>query len=170
MQSLVRDGLDLARSTENREQWSMVDIDSLVTSLVEDHAEMGAPVFLAGHCDVSAWIKPDALTRCLENLVSNAIKYGGEAQVSCSLNDRHVEISVADSGPGIPPERIAEMFEPFVRGETSRSRSTGGTGIGLTIARTQARGFGATLTLANRPGGGLVALLAFPIDGTSDGI
>lgn len=169
MQSLVRDGLDLARSTENREPWSMVDIDSLVTSLVEDHAEMGAPVFLAGECGVvSAWIKPDALTRCLENLVSNAVKYGGEAQVSCNLNDRHVEIAVADRGPGIPPERIAEMFEPFVRGETSRSRSTGGTGIGLTIARTQARSFGATLTLANRADGGLIALLAFPVDGRPD--
>ncbi|WP_068080076.1 ATP-binding protein [Novosphingobium rosa] len=165
MQALVRDGLDLARSSENREEWSMVDIDSLVTSLVEDHIEMGAPVSLSSQCSVSAWIKPDALTRCLENLISNAIKYGGEARVTCARREGLVEIAVADSGPGIPEERLAEMFEPFVRGETSRSRSTGGTGIGLTIARAQANSFGAVLQLANRPEGGVVARLGFPIHG-----
>lgn len=165
MQALVRDGLDLARSSENREEWSMVDIDSLVTSLVEDHAEMGTPVSLSSQCHVSAWVKPDALTRCLENLISNAVKYGGEARLTCALVGGQVEIAVADSGPGIPEERIAEMFEPFVRGEASRSRSTGGTGIGLTIARAQASSFGGMLVLANRAEGGVVARLSFPIRG-----
>jgi signal transduction histidine kinase len=165
MQALVRDGLDLARSSENREEWSMVDIDSLVTSLVEDHAEMGTPVSLSSQCHVSAWIKPDALTRCLENLISNAVKYGGEACLTCAVAGGEVEIAVADSGPGIPEERIAEMFEPFVRGEASRSRSTGGTGIGLTIARAQAGSFGGVLVLANRPEGGVIARLSFPVRG-----
>lgn len=162
MQGLVRDGLDLARSAETLEEWSLVDLDSLVASLVEDHAEMGEPVTLAGECGVSAWIKPDAMARALENLVSNAVKYGGMAQVSCRMAGEEIEIAVTDAGPGIAPDRIEDMFEPFVRGDTSRSRATGGTGIGLTIARAQARSFGGTITLANCPRGGLVATLTFP--------
>jgi signal transduction histidine kinase len=163
MQGLVRDGLDLARSSEIHEAWSLVDIDSLVASLVEDHAEMGEPVSLSGGCATWVQVKPEALTRCLQNLVINAVKYGGGAQVSCRAVGENIEILVEDDGPGIPPERIEDMFEPFVRGDTSRSRETGGTGIGLTIARAQARSFGARLTLANRPRGGLVATLGFPL-------
>lgn len=162
MQGLVRDGLELARSTENREGWSIVDIESLITSLVEDHADMGEPVTLTEICTASARIKPDALTRCIENLVSNAVKYGGGAEIACRLLNGRIEISVSDDGPGIPPDRLGEMFEPFVRGDNSRSRATGGTGIGLTIARAQALSFGATIELQNRSEGGIIARLTFP--------
>lgn len=165
MHGLVRDGLELARSSESREAWSVVDIDSLVASLVEDHVETGADILLIRTCNVSARVKPDALTRCLQNLVSNALKYGGGAELSCRLIDGRVEITVSDHGPGFPPNRIQEMFEPFVRNDSSRSRTTGGTGIGLTIARAQAQTFGAVLTLANREGGGAIARLSFPYDG-----
>lgn len=162
MQTLVREGLDLARSAESHEEWSLVDIDSLVASLVEDRAEMGEPVTLTGTCRVSARIKPEALTRCLENLIGNAVKYGGMAQVACRVASSGIEITVADDGPGIPTDRIGDMFEAFVRGDTSRSRSSGGTGLGLTIARAQASSFGATIVLANRARGGLIATLTFP--------
>jgi signal transduction histidine kinase len=162
-QALVRDGLDLARSTESREPWSIVDIDSLVGSLVEDAAELGAPVRLVASCGVSARVKPDALTRCLNNIIDNALKYGGDADVRCEAHGDMVEIVVRDHGPGFPPDRIQEMFEPFVRGETSRSRQTGGTGIGLTIARAQAQAFGALLYLANHPQGGAIVRLRFPL-------
>jgi signal transduction histidine kinase len=123
-------------------------LDSLVASLVEDHAEMGEPVFLAG------------IAACRPGSSRMPWPASGKSGQQCGQIWRHgagilphggqVEISVADSGPGIAPERIEDMFEPFVRGDTSRSRATGGTGIGLTIARAQARSFGATLTLANR--------------------
>jgi signal transduction histidine kinase len=163
MHGLVRDGLDLARSSEINEEWSLVDIDSAVASLVEDRAEVGEPVSLAGGCAVSVPVKPDALTRCLDNLIGNAVKYGGVARVACHAAAGRIKIVVEDDGPGIPPERIEDMFEPFVRGDTSRSRATGGTGIGLTIARAQARSFGGAITLANRAQGGLTATLTFPI-------
>jgi len=170
MQEMVRDGLELARSAENREGWSIVDVESLVTSLVEDHADMGEPVVLTQICKAAARVKPDALTRCLENLVSNAVKYGGGAEIACRLLNGRIEIMVSDQGPGIPPDRLNEMFEPFVRGDNSRSRTTGGTGIGLTIARAQALSFGATIDLQNRPQGGLSARLTFPCspDGSAD--
>lgn len=160
-QALVRDGLDLARSSESREPWSEVDIESLVASLVEDANELGGAVTLVENCRVSIRTKPDALTRCLTNVIDNAIKYAGAARVHCHAQDGQVEIVVRDDGPGFPPDRIDEMFEPFVRGETSRSRATGGTGIGLTIARAQAMTFGGQLMLANAPRGGAVVTLRF---------
>lgn len=162
MQQLVRDGLELARSSESREPWSMVELDFLVASLVEDAEEAGQPVRLGSNCGVVARIKPDALTRALSNLIDNAVKYGGGAEISCRMAEDRVAITVRDHGPGFPEGRIEEMLEPFVRGEGSRSRETGGTGIGLTIARAQASTFGATLTIANHPDGGAVATLAFP--------
>lgn len=167
MQALVKDGLELARCTEIREEWSLVDLDSLVASLVEDRAEMGQEVTLVERCDVLVRVKPNALFRCLDNLVGNAVKYGGVAHVSCRRSGDGVVIAVRDNGPGIAPDRLEEMFEPFVRGDSSRSRATGGTGIGLTIARGQAHSFGATIALANRPEGGLIATICFPVAPTA---
>ncbi|RKF23025.1 HAMP domain-containing protein [Altericroceibacterium spongiae] len=162
MQVLVRDGLELARSSEAREPWSTVDINSLITSLAEDAYELGAPVTLAESCSVIARVKPDALSRCLNNLIENAVKYGGSAEIFCRTSGDMVEIIIRDHGPGFPEGRIEDMLEPFVRGESSRSRETGGTGIGLAIARAQARTFGAVLSLANHSEGGAVASLRFP--------
>ncbi len=158
-QSLVRDGLDLARSSESREEWSVVDIDSFVASVAEDASEFGANVSFAGGCELTIRVKPNALVRCLTNLIDNAVKYGGNADLLCRQERGRLIIEVSDNGPGIPDDRIAGMFEPFVRGESSRSRATGGTGIGLTIARAQAATFGGSVSLANRVGGGLVARL-----------
>lgn len=158
-QSLVRDGLDLARSSESREEWSTVDIDSFVASVAEDASEFGADVTFLGGCRLTARVKPNALIRCLANLIDNAVKYGGNAELVCRMEHGNLVIAVSDNGPGIAADRIDEMFEPFVRGDTSRSRTTGGTGIGLTIARAQAATFGGTVALANRPGGGLSAKL-----------
>jgi signal transduction histidine kinase len=166
MQGLVRDGLELARSSELREPWSVVHIGSLVESLVEDHAEIGAPVTLVASCDISSRVKPDALTRCVENLVSNAVKYGGSAELACRVARGMIEISIVDRGPGIPRERLSEVFEPFVRSDSSRSRATGGTGIGLSIALAQAKTFGGHIELANLAEGGLRASLTFPVNET----
>jgi hypothetical protein len=93
-------------------EWSLVDLDSLVASLVEDHAEMGEPVTLAGECGVSAWIKPDAMARALENLVSNAVKYGGMAQVSCRMAGEEIEIAVIDAGPALHPNGSRTCSSP----------------------------------------------------------
>lgn len=160
--SLVQEGLELARSSESSEGWSMVDIDSLLASLAEDAAEFGAPVAFTSGCGGNVRVKPNALSRCLTNLIDNAVHYGGGADISCIRADGHLTIMVRDHGPGIADDRIEAMFAPFVRGETSRSRTTGGTGIGLTIARAQAHTFGASVTLANHPSGGLIARVDIP--------
>ena len=104
------------------------------------------------------WIK-----RALRNLVSNAVRYGGETLISLSSEGNTAILVVEDNGPGIPEDRIAAMLEPFTRGEASRNRETGGAGLGLTLARAVAEQHGGTLVLANRPEGGLRAEIRLPL-------
>ncbi|TPG55270.1 ATP-binding protein [Sphingomonas glacialis] len=156
-QTLVREGLELARSSESREPLSSVDIDSLLSSIAEDASEFGSDVTFVGGCGAVARVKPNALTRTIVNLVENAVKHGGSAQIECFKTPGKVTIAIRDFGSGIPESRIEAMFAPFERGDASRSRSTGGTGLGLTIARAQAKTFGAEVFLSNHPAGGLLA-------------
>jgi signal transduction histidine kinase len=100
--------------------------------------------------------------RCLSNLLDNAIKYGKSASISVDDNDARLEIRIQDAGSGIPESELERVFEPFYRLEGSRSRETGGTGLGLTIAKNIVEAHGGRLTLANRSSGGLEARLTFP--------
>lgn len=106
--------------------------------------------------------RPVALKRCISNLVQNAIAYGKAAHLSLSRSDKTLTLTVRDEGPGMPADQLEQMFAPFVRHEPSRSRQTGGLGLGLTIARNIARGAGGDVTLANHPEGGMVATLTLP--------
>jgi signal transduction histidine kinase len=154
MQALVRDGLDLARSSESREPWSLVDIDSLLSSLCEDAAEFGGNVRFVMGCGKRVRLKPNAVTRCVSNIIDNALKYGGDADVECVAGHGFLEIRIRDHGPGIDEKLLPTLFEPFVRREGG---SSGGTGIGLTIARAQAQTFGGSVSIANHPEGGAIA-------------
>lgn len=152
---MVRRGLDLARSSESAEQWSVIDLDSMLAAMVEDAAEFGHAVRFTGGCGARVRVRPDALSRCLGNVVDNAIRYAGGAEVACRREAGAVVVSVRDHGPGMPDALIARAFEPFVRG----TDTTLGTGIGLTIAQAQARATGGELTLRNHPEGGLLVEL-----------
>ncbi|MEG6504222.1 ATP-binding protein [Nitratidesulfovibrio sp. 1201_IL3209] len=107
--------------------------------------------------------QPLALKRCLSNLLENAVRYGG-GQVDIEVRDADDMLSVAirDRGPGLPEQYTDKVFEPFFRVEHSRNRQTGGSGLGLSIARNIARQHGGDITLANREGGGLEALVRLP--------
>lgn len=159
MQTLVREGLDLASSTEAREPWSQLDIDSLLASMAEDAQELGAPVRFITGCGGTVRVKPNALTRCIGNLVDNAIKYGGSADISCARSGGRVLIHVRDRGPGIAPDQLDQMFEPFTRGPSGQPGGRHGTGIGLTIARSLAMSFEASVRLRNADDGGLIATI-----------
>lgn len=164
MQRLVGEGLVLARSGESSDDWTVLDAESLLASMVEDAADAGVgPVTLGRVEPLELRVKPDALQRCLQNLVDNALRYGGAALLECFARDGQGHVVVRDSGPGIAEHLLEDMFKPFVRGEASRSRQTGGTGIGLTIARAQAATFGGAVSLANAPEGGLVATVTIPL-------
>ncbi|MDB5420326.1 MAG: two-component sensor histidine kinase, partial [Brevundimonas sp.] len=158
-QALVREGLELARIEDIPEDWVRTDIDALVSALCEDAADAGQPVAFLGGSGQVVRARPNALGRCLSNLIDNAVKHGGRAEVSCLAGADGPRILIRDHGPGIPDDQREAVFEPFLRLETSRSRDTGGTGLGLTIARRMAGRTGATLTLRNAMGGGLEALV-----------
>jgi signal transduction histidine kinase len=96
------------------------------------------------------------------NLVENGLRYGGRADIVVETHANDLSISVNDKGPGIPDTLLDKVFDPFFRVENSRAQHTGGTGLGLGIARNIARAHGGDLTLSNRPEGGLSARLTLP--------
>lgn len=159
---MMRRGLDLARSGESGEDWTVVDLDSLLSSMADDAVEFGHDVTLLGGCGARVRVKPDALARCLGNLVDNAVKYGGSAALSCHRDPDGVRVLVRDHGPGMPAGLLPRAFEPFLRGDTAADAGEG-SGIGLAIARAQAAAIGGTLTLRNHPAGGLEASLILPV-------
>jgi signal transduction histidine kinase len=107
--------------------------------------------------------RPHALRRVLGNLLDNAVKFSGAAQLEVDREDGKLCIRVLDRGPGIAEEELEEVLKPFYRVESSRNRSTGGTGLGLAIAHQLSQALGGRLTLANRDGGGLCAQLELPL-------
>jgi signal transduction histidine kinase len=119
------------------------------------------PVTVAGHSLGPFTGKPQALRRLLTNLVANAVKFGTRADIFIE-DGAELVLRVQDMGPGIPESELERVFEPFYRLETSRNRDSGGTGLGLSIARDIVQAHGGTLTLANRPAGGLEAVISLP--------
>ncbi|KAF1055684.1 MAG: Signal transduction histidine-protein kinase BaeS [Stenotrophomonas maltophilia] len=107
-------------------------------------------------------LRPLAMHRLFSNLVDNAVMYGQHVRVRASRRDGATVVVVSDNGPGLDPDQLEAVFDPFVRLETSRSRQTGGAGLVLTIARALAEKDGARLWLRNRPEGGLEAVVEWP--------
>ena len=164
MQSLINEGLELARlGHSNTESLVCLDVRSLLTCIVEDDYGMRQEVQLADCCDCSVTARPKTLRRCINNLVDNAIKHAGSAILRAERDGSFVRIETLDEGPGLPESQIDAVFEPFVRLDESRSRKTGGSGLGLTIARALAEQNGGTLALKNRSTGGLCATIVIPL-------
>jgi len=162
MQSMVTQTLDYMRDSSRREPAQQVDIMALLESLQTDYQDTGNTVEVEGAVAQPYSARPLALRRCLTNLVDNAIRYGGRAVLRAEETPAGIVLRVIDEGPGIPEDQLEQAFEPFVRGEASRSRETGGTGLGLGIARNIARAHGGDLVLRNRPSGGLEAIVSLP--------
>ena len=162
MESMVTQTLDFMRDASAAERVQPVDFMALLESLQTDFQDMGNTVEVEGRFEHSFSGRPLALRHCLTNLVDNAIRYGRRATIKAEEGAERVTIRVLDEGPGIAEGELEHAFEPFFRGESSRSRETGGTGLGLGIARNIARAHGGDLTLKNRPGGGLEAILTLP--------
>ena len=107
--------------------------------------------------------QPAALKRAVRNLLDNAVKYGKAGSASIRTTARAIEIDIDDEGPGIPEPELSRVLEPFYRLEESRSRETGGVGLGLAITQSIVQAHGGTLTLSNRPTGGLRASITLPL-------
>ncbi len=162
MQALIRDGLDLARLSDEGEALADLDVDSLLQTLRDDAVADGRSVSIGGQSGLVIRTRPQTLRRCLGNLLDNALKYAGSAELSAS-DEGAPTLAVSDSGPGIPPDKLDAVLQPFRRLEESRSRDTGGVGLGLTIAKSMAERAGAELRIENRSEGGLRCSLVFPV-------
>ncbi|MFD2112693.1 ATP-binding protein [Thiorhodococcus fuscus] len=162
MEAILSATLSFARDEAADETARATDLAALAQSLVDDHADLGGDVGYAGPERLIVRCRPVALKRALSNLIDNAVKYGGSVQVSLATEDGQYLIRVDDAGPGIPEADLEKVFAPFFRLEVSRSRETGGTGLGLSVARTIVHAHGGTLVLINRPEGGLSAQIRLP--------
>jgi len=164
IEHLVREGVAYARSVHGAtEATCRTDLDSFLDSLVFDYQDMGKDVQLDGKSATVIDTRPHALRRVLVNLVDNALKFAGAAEMHVqALTNGKLSVKVMDRGPGIAEEELAQVMEPFYRVESSRNRSTGGTGLGLAIAQQLALAIGGSLVLSNRQGGGLCAELTLP--------
>lgn len=138
------------------------DVAALLASIVDDMEDGGLPVRMEEAEPAIYPCDPASLKRALTNLVDNALKYGERASVALRKTGRGIEIAIDDDGPGIPEAELTQVFEPLYRLESSRSRETGGMGLGLAITLSIIRAHGGQLTLANRPEGGLRALVVLP--------
>ena len=162
MQRMAQTSLDFLRGGEDSEPMAALDLNALLESLQEDAEDAGREVRITGAARQPLPCRPLALKRCLTNLVDNALKYGQRAEIAVADGPARLTLIVRDHGPGIPAAELEKVFEPFYRLEGSRSRDTGGSGLGLSIARNIARAHGGELTLRNHPQGGLEAVLELP--------
>lgn len=163
MERMVSSALSFARDDIASEPHVMVDLASLLQRVCDDIVDAGQEVHLTtgGH-PVPFGCRPAALRRAFTNLIENAVKYGDRARVSLSDAGEAMLVTIDDDGPGIPEDLREEAFKPFRRLDTSRSAETGGTGLGLTVARTIVRAHGGDIALGNRPEHGLRAEIVLP--------
>jgi signal transduction histidine kinase len=162
MVAMLDDTLAFARSGRPAEAVRTVDLNALADSVVEDHRALGHDVEYEETARQTAPVQPNLLRRALRNLVENGVKYGGSARVAVRDAGDRIAIEVSDRGPGIPEAEFANVMEPFVRLEASRNRDTGGSGLGLALARGAAQAHRGTLELENRSEGGLIARILLP--------
>jgi signal transduction histidine kinase len=163
MQAMIQAALGFFRDGNQIGERRRLDLRSLIESVTDELEDRGEPVTL--HDGEPLVIEGDAagLKSLIANLVGNALKYGGDAEVRLSRIDGHALIEVRDHGPGIADEDLHRLFEPFFRSERSRNRDTGGIGLGLSSVRGVARAHGGDATIANHPGGGAVARVTLPV-------
>jgi len=162
MNRTLDDILSLARLGRPSEAPVEVDLAALVDAVVEDFRDLGRSVEMAEVARLTLRLRPNLMRRAVRNLIENAVKHGGGAEVMVEARPAAVAIVVADRGPGIPVDRLQLVFEPFTRLETSRNRDTGGIGLGLALARAIVREAGGDIALVNREGGGLTATITLP--------
>ncbi len=162
MEGMVTHTLEFMRGLGGNEPRQAVDVNALLDSLQSDNEAMGRSLRIEGHANKPYVAVVSLLKRCLGNLLDNAATYGGSATVVVEDTPQCLTLRVQDEGPGVPESELEQVFEPFYRLEASRSRETGGTGLGLTIARNIAQTYGGNITLRNRQQGGLEAVLTLP--------
>lgn len=163
MDALIAQAMAYVRGETPPERLEPLDLNALAKACADGFAETGGDVAFKGRARLNVVGDPARLKRAVANLIDNAVKFGGAARVSTGILDGMATVTVEDDGPGLDEAELEAVLEPFVRGEQSRSRETGGAGLGLAVARQAARASGGDLVLSNRPESGLSARLSLPL-------
>lgn len=169
MQSMIAAAADYVRGATRIGSRRRLDLRSLAESAVDAFVDRGDPVEIMPGERVVIDGDPVTIRSVIDNLLTNAIRYAGDAVVSVSQDEHAAIIEVRDHGPGMPDEDIARAFDPFFRGEQSRSREMGGLGLGLASVRGVVNLHGGDVTLRNHPEGGLLARITLPLGGAMAG-
>lgn len=167
MESMIGSTLAFLREDADKEDARVIDLAAILETICDDMADAGHDVNFAGLGHATLRGKHLALKRAFTNLIDNACKYGSSVRVELTASASHLRVTIDDSGPGIPDAEKEKVFAPFYRVENSRSRSTGGTGLGLTVARSIVRAHGGDVVLSDRPEGGLRVNVRLPTPETT---
>lgn len=162
MEEMISAALAFVRDASRPGERTRLELSSLLESLCDEMAETGQKTEAQTGEKVVVEGDPMALRRAFTNLLENAVKFGGQARARVFRDGGSAVVEIDDDGPGIPEADADKVFEPFYRREPSRSRETGGIGLGLAVVRSVARGHGGDVALINRPGGGLTARVQLP--------
>jgi two-component system, OmpR family, sensor kinase len=163
MKEMIGTALAFVRDIGRPPRRQKLSLRSLTESVADEMTDLGADVMVELGDDVVLDADVSGLKALLANLIGNAVAYAGQARVRVGQQGRDALIEVEDDGPGLPPDLLDRVFEPFFRAEPSRNRETGGSGLGLASARAVARAHGGDITLANRSEGGLIARVLLPL-------
>jgi signal transduction histidine kinase len=162
MRAMIDATLSFARDDSAVEQAATLDLAVLLQTVCEAVADAGGEATYDGPTHAAYAGRPTALRRAFANLVENAISYGKRARVVLAVGRAEHIVTIDDDGPGIPESEHERVFEPFYRLEGSRSRESGGTGLGLAVVRATIAAHGGSVSLVNRPEGGLRACVILP--------
>ncbi|WP_110651776.1 sensor histidine kinase [Salinicola peritrichatus] len=163
LQSMVEACLAYFRLESQPEELTRLEFSELLHTVVDNFRDMGKKVAYHHARSVIYQGQPTALKRALTNLIDNAIKYGGHAEVELRVIESTIVVTIQDEGPGVPPENLPRLFDPFYRVEPSRNPQTGGYGLGLAASRSVVHFHGGELTIANRRPRGLIATIRLPL-------
>jgi signal transduction histidine kinase len=165
MTGMLDAALAFAREERHLEAFRSLDLASVLTSLVDEEHDLGKSAAYHGPTSLVVDGQPTALRRAFTNLIDNAIRYGNKADITLQPGTDEIRVSIADRGPGIPRAEHEEVLKPFSRLESSRNRTTGGTGLGLAVVDAVIKRHAGTLQFAEREGGGLVVEVNLPVAG-----
>jgi signal transduction histidine kinase len=164
MQNMVDEALAFFRDDATAEETTSIDLPRVLLTIANDYADQGIDIGYAGPAHAVYRGRPFALKRAFTNVIDNAAKYAKTPEIELSCEDAALVVAIRDRGPGIPPDALDNVFRPYYRVDKSRNRTTGGVGLGLTVAQAIVQGHGGEIVLKNRPEGGLEARIVLPVE------
>ena len=160
MEEMVEEYLKYAKG-EEKEKIQKINIVNLLNSIKKRYSKKN--ISFKNDKKINISIRLNSIKRCINNILSNSLKFSKKVEISCNKKKDYVEIIIDDDGPGIPKSERKKVLQPFYRVEDSRNRNTGGIGLGITIAADIINNHGGNFLLEQSPLGGLRAKIYLPI-------